>query len=89
MGSEVERPAGLDLVASKTANSAHGLETSSFTVCARVRPVLPDEAAVGRDCFACIVPGPRSGGGGASGEPYCEELVVLAPGISRAGTPKY
>ena len=34
----------IDVLAAKAGNASNGLETSTFTVCARIRPTLGDEA---------------------------------------------
>jgi hypothetical protein len=55
----------------KQLNSENGLETSTFTVCARMRPLLPHEVAAKGDCFTVVVPGRVSTKSGV------EELCVL------------
>ena len=47
----------------KAANATNGLETSTFTVCTRIRPPLGDEAHGGGENFVCVVPGQRRGAG--------------------------
>ena len=50
----------VDVVKSKAGVQVNGLETSTFTVCSRVRPILPHELEKeGGENFAVIVPGQR------------------------------
>uniref|UniRef100_A0A7S2AZM4 Kinesin-like protein n=1 Tax=Octactis speculum TaxID=3111310 RepID=A0A7S2AZM4_9STRA len=85
------------VVERKANNSANGLETSSFTVCTRIRPMLEHEVDKGGEHFVAIVPGARTGTGAGSsanddggeetkGE-YQEEVVVLLPKVTIRGRP--
>ena len=64
------RPETVDVVP-KAANSENGLETSSFTVTARIRPMLAHEGK-GGEHFTAIVPGLRSVG---KGDEHSEEAL--------------
>ena len=79
-------PSEREDIDSKTALAANGLETSTFTVCARVRPVLPHEAARGGENFAVIVKGnpKRNAATGVS----AETAVLLKPKVTMTGAPK-
>jgi hypothetical protein len=79
------RASNVDVVHSKANNSENGLETSSFTVCTRIRPMLKHEIGQGGEYFTAIVPGLHSDG--KSGE-HNEEVLVLQPKMSMMGKPK-
>ena len=71
----------------KEKNAFNGLETSTFTVCARVRPVLPMDNPAEGDSFACIIPGTfgmssvtGSSSDGAIAGPSKADLLSSAPG---------
>lgn len=74
-----------NVVVSKTTNALNGLETSTFTVCARVRPILEHERSSKN--FAACVAGQRIADrpGGAA---YTEQALVCTPKISVRGIPK-
>ena len=78
------RPETVDVVQAKAANSENGLETSSFTVTARIRPMLAHEVGKGGEHFTAIVPGLRSVG---KGDEHSEEALVLQPKVSMMGKP--
>ncbi|GMH49338.1 hypothetical protein TrLO_g4672 [Triparma laevis f. longispina] len=74
------------VVEGKASDSANGLETSTFTVCARVRPLLPPEQGQGGEMFAAVVAGDRI-------EPtktiaYTEQMLLCTPKVSIMGKPK-
>ena len=50
-----DNKAPLDLVDAKLTAAENGLETSTFTVCARIRPKLKQDE--GDEDFVCVVPG--------------------------------
>ena len=77
------RDPGLNIVEAKTSNSMNGLETSTFTVCTRVRPLLGPELA---DCMAVAVPGHRSSASSSSSSEYTERLLLHTPKVSITGT---
>jgi hypothetical protein len=79
------RASTVDVVNSKANNSENGLETSSFTVCTRVRPLLEHEIGQGGEYFTAVVPGVHIDG--KSGE-HSEEVLVLQPKMSVMGKPK-
>jgi hypothetical protein len=72
----------LSRVDAKQLNSENGLETSTFTVCTRMRPLLAHEIEARGDCFSVCVPGRVSEKSG------CEELLLLTPKFSMTGEPK-
>lgn len=84
----------LNVVESKASRSENGLETSTFTVCTRVRPRLGHELTAGGEFFAAVVPGPRTdgadGGDGDNnaGGVHTEELLLHNPKVSLRGKPK-
>jgi len=93
----VARPTGAvqgreGVIDAKAANAANGLETSTFTICARIRPVLPHEEGVS-ECFAVIAPkaaAANTGLGAAApeaGADYTEEVLVMTPKVSLRGEP--
>lgn len=73
----------VDVIDVKTKNGFNGLETSTFTVCSRIRPLLPmDEGGAG-DRFVCIVKGESK----PSAKNYTEPTVALVPKITLRGQP--
>jgi len=79
----VSRPVK-NVVVSKTTNTSNGLETSTFTVCARVRPILEHEC--NSKNFAACVAGQRITG--RAGTAYTEQVLVCTPKLSVRGIPK-
>lgn len=49
-----------NLVDAKQGSAANGLETATFTVCSRIRPVHEREKGLGGDNFVCVIPGARA-----------------------------
>jgi kinesin family protein 2/24 len=78
------RDSNLNVVESKASNAQNGLETSTFTVCTRVRPLLGPELTAGGECYASVVPGRRTSFGGN----YTEELLLHTPKVSITGNAK-
>jgi kinesin family protein 2/24 len=91
------------IVTAKESNALNGLETSTFTVVARIRPVLPfDSVGVegeeGGDAsltpYACVIPGPaglkKAEGAKDSDETkeWTEECYVMTPRMTVIGKPK-
>ena len=68
-----------------TTNSQNGLETSTFTVCARIRPLLLERemnsTATATDDYAVVVPGKKHTGDN-------EELLLFTPKVSVTGKAK-
>lgn len=82
------RDPSLNIVEAKSSCSLHGLETSTFTVCARVRPLLKHELTDGTGdevTFAAAVPGKRSSDIVNDVETYNEELLLHTPKLSIRG----
>ena len=87
-----------NVVESKASNTENGLETSTFTVCTRVRPLLGHELAEGSDNFAAVVPGYRTETKMTSemdstmddnyNHNHTEELILHVPKISVRGEAK-
>jgi hypothetical protein len=77
-------PRDVAVVDAKSANATNGLETSTFTVCTRIRPALGEENHRSSENLVCVVPGNRVG----RGSDHCEEALVLKPAVSLQGTPK-
>lgn len=77
-------PRDIAVVDAKSANATNGLETSTFTVCTRIRPALGQENHRSSENLVCVVPGNRVG----RGSDHCEEALVLKPAVSLQGTPK-
>lgn len=75
------RNSNINVVESKASNSHNGLETSTFTVCTRVRPLLGPELTAGGDVYAAVFPGRRTCIGGN----YTEELLLHTPKVSITG----
>jgi len=80
--SSLAEPRDAHVVDAKSANATNGLETSTFTVCTRIRPPLAGEDGVGD--FCCVLPGARQG----SGHEHSEQALLLAPKVSLQGLPK-
>jgi len=80
------RDSNLNVVESKASNSQNGLETSTFTVCTRVRPLLGPELTAGNECYASVVPGRRTAQEGGCN--YTEELLLHTPTVSIRGNAK-
>ena len=78
-----------NVVESKAAESANGLETSTFTVCARVRPLLPFEVGKGGEYFTAVVAGERiEPATGPTSTPYTEQMLLCNPKVSMMGAAK-
>ena len=71
----------LSVVDAKALNAANGIETSSFTVCTRIRPMFESEYA---DNYCCVVPGSVSG----TEIDHTEQALVFIPKLSIQGGPK-
>jgi kinesin family protein 2/24 len=80
------RDANINVVESKASNSENGLETSTFTVCTRVRPLLGQELIAGGGVFTAVVPGLRTDLHSPS--IHTEELLLHAPKVSVMGKAK-
>jgi len=65
-----------DLVDAKLRAAENGLETSTFTVCARIRPQLPQDSE-GDEAFVCVVPGDNG-----------RSARCLVPKVSITGRPR-
>lgn len=74
-------PRDTAVVDAKAANATNGLETSTFTVCTRIRPPLGDENRPDAGNLVCVVPGERRG----HGNEHCEQATVLTPTVSLQG----
>ena len=74
------------VVEGKASDASNGLETSTFTVCARVRPLLPPEEGQGGEVFAAVVAGDRVEETKTS--PYTEQMLLCTPKVSIMGKPK-
>jgi len=86
---EEKSTVAVDVIQEKEKNAFNGLETSTFTVCTRIRPILPSDGTDG-DAFNCIIPG--AVGMDSSSEvdvaEWREEAVVMAPKVGITGRPK-
>jgi len=72
------------LVHAKQSSAANGLETATFTVCARIRPVSEAEASLGGEHFCCVVPGAQ-----AEAETlHSETAMLFTPKLSFRGVPE-
>jgi len=69
------------VVEAKSLNAANGIETSSFTVCTRIRPMFEPEHA---ENYVAVVPGRVSG----SDTEHTEQALVFTPKLSIRGDPK-
>lgn len=76
-------PRSHSMIDAKAGNSTNGLETSTFTLCTRIRPTLPNEQGMGGEMFTCIVPGPTS----VAGDERTETVLILTPKLSMVGDP--
>ena len=75
---QLSRDDDVGIIESKaTNNSQNGLETSTFTVCARIRPLSLSTAT---DDYAVVVPGKKHTGD--------EELLLFTPKVSVTGKAK-
>ena len=88
------RESNLNAVEAKASNSTNGLETSTFTVCTRVRPLLGKELS---DCktYSAVVPGQRTRTRNSNGNGNCktkyvytESLLLHTPKVSITGNAK-
>ena len=75
----------IDVLASKAGNASNGLETSTFTVCARIRPVLGDE---GDKADGFIVVAPENAPAPKTAAEYTERARVFTPKVSLKGVPE-
>ena len=84
----INRPE-LSLVVTKQHDTtSNGLETSTFTVCSRIRPVLDHEKNLGGENFPCVFPGPPAAtGNAAAAAPHTENVLILAPEFNFRGEP--
>ena len=72
-----------DVINEKQMNADNGLQTSTFTVCTRIRPAF--EAELGNGEFSCLLAcAPRTD----AKNDTTEAAVVLSPTISMRGEPK-
>ena len=71
----------LAVLAAKEMNATNGLATSTFLVCARMRPAFETELAEGGENFECVLKT-------TCAEEGAEEATVLLPKISLTGIPK-
>ena len=78
----------VDAITVKASGASNGLETSTFTVCARVRPLLGDELTAGGESFAALVPGLRQSEDEAVSGSYTEQMLLCTPKVSLMGKPK-
>ena len=69
------------VLAAKASNATNGLATSTFLVCARMRPVFESELAEGGESFECVLKT-------AAAKEAVEEVTVLLPKLSLRGDPK-
>lgn len=67
------------VLAAKAANATNGLATSTFLVCARMRPAFEAELAEGGESFECVLKTEATA---------AEEVTVLLPKLSLRGDPK-
>jgi hypothetical protein len=72
------------VVDSKGVHAVNGLETSSFVVCARIRPVLPSDLNGADDgkSFPCVLAGPIRNVRTEQGLSHSEEAIVCTPKVS-------
>lgn len=66
----------------KQRNAFNGLETSTFTVCSRIRPVLAHDQPGSGENFKCIVPGAVTT---KKAGDRCEPTLILTPKVSLMG----
>lgn len=91
---------GIPVIDSKEANALNGFETSTFTVVARIRPILASDATEEEvKPYACIVPGParmtkpvlaesETEEGTDSTREWTEMCSILTPRVTITGKPK-
>lgn len=86
---ENESEIAVDVIQEKEKNAFNGLETSTFTVCSRIRPILPSDGT-GGDAFNCIIPGPVGMDMSSENDAveWKEEAVVMTPKVGITGRPK-
>ena len=79
------------VVMDKAADAANGLETSTFTVCARVRPLLGDEgtpaASDGESFTACVAGSRELATPSNKDSAYTEKMLLLTPKVTIMGAP--
>ncbi len=75
------------MLAFKQANAINGFETSTFTVCCRIRPVLPFDEAGSQDKFECIFPDQSKLTAGEGMDDYREGALLLNPKVTLQGKP--
>lgn len=69
---------------SKGVHAVNGLQTSSFVVCSRIRPVLPsDLAADDGKSFPCVLAGPIRDVRTEQGLSHSEEAIVCTPKVRK------
>lgn len=69
---------------SKGVHAVNGLQTSSFVVCSRIRPVLPsDLAADDGKSFPCVLAGPIRDVRTEQGLSHSEEAIVCTPKVCK------
>ena len=78
-----ERPTS-SLVNAKQTQGINGLETATFTVCSRIRPVLDHEKELKGDCFPVIFPGAKGG----HEKLHTEAALLLTPKMNFRGEPE-
>jgi kinesin family protein 2/24 len=74
------------VVAGKASDASNGLETSTFTVCSRVRPLLGDEVSARGSVLEAVVAGERIPPQGDAA--YTEEMLLCNPKVGITGKPK-
>jgi len=74
----------VNVVDEKVKNAFNGLETSTFTVCTRIRPVLDMDQPGSGENYACIFPGAVKAGG----VDHTEAALVLTPRVTITGKAK-
>jgi hypothetical protein len=74
-----------NVVDAKAANAVNGLETSSFTVCARVRPILGYEIGQS-ESYAVVLP-TNAAAKSTNAHNHTEEMSVFTPKVSLMGKP--
>jgi kinesin family protein 2/24 len=73
-----------DVIEAKSKNSDCGVETSTFTICLRIRPTLPTDPSDG-DGLECIFPWPSSA---VDTDDYSEACAVFTPKVAYDGKAK-
>lgn len=74
----------LNVLEEKVKSAFNGFETSTFTVCSRIRPVLLSDQIGSGENFVCVVPG----GSSDSATGYCEPTRILVPTVGITGKAK-